>query len=241
MFETVDAWMQVVREPIMNAANQVESLPVLFAFLLGAVGALAPCQLSGNISAITLYGSNSLNKKAAWREVFFFITGKITAFSGLGLLVLLLGREFQRQLPIFFEPFRQLLGPMLIFIGLYLLGLFSLKFFVPFWKKRRPEKKGAWGAFLLGFSFSLGFCPTMFLLFFVLLMPAAVNAGTGVIVPPVFAVGTSLPLLFVIFVIWYLELGGSVVKKSRKAGEIVQKAAGIILIAAGLADILIFW
>lgn len=240
MFETVDAISQIFREPFMNAANQAESLPVLFAFLLGIVGAMAPCQLSGNLSAMTLYGTNSLRKGISWGDTWMYVFGKITAFSGLGLIVVLLGQEFQRQLPIFFEPMRQLLGPLLIIIGLFMIGAFSLRFFVPAGKLIK-KRSGKWGAFLLGFSFSLGFCPTMFLLFFVLLMPAAVASPAGTAMPAVFAVGTSLPFLFLIFVIWYLELGNRAVKRSRQIGNIVQKTAGIFMIAIGIFDMITFW
>lgn len=55
--------------------------------LLGIVGTLAPCQLTGNISAITLYGNQSLQKRYAWKHILLFILGKIIAFTTLGLLV----------------------------------------------------------------------------------------------------------------------------------------------------------
>ena len=42
--------------PIMDIANGLEHLPFLFAFFLGVVGAVAPCQLTSNVSAITIYG-----------------------------------------------------------------------------------------------------------------------------------------------------------------------------------------
>nr|MBA5585279.1 hypothetical protein [Anaerobacillus isosaccharinicus]QOY36391.1 hypothetical protein AWH56_001460 [Anaerobacillus isosaccharinicus] len=55
-------------EPFMNAAYGTEHIPILSALLLGIVGALAPCQFTGNLSAITLFGNHSLQKKAAWNE-----------------------------------------------------------------------------------------------------------------------------------------------------------------------------
>ncbi|PRO64661.1 sulfite exporter TauE/SafE family protein [Alkalicoccus urumqiensis] len=239
MFETIDAWSQVIRDPFMNAARQAESLPLLFAFLLGIVGALAPCQLSGNISAMTLYGSSSLKKGISWRETGWYTVGKIAAFSLLGTIVVFLGQEFQRQLPLFFQPMRQFLGPLLIFIGIFLLGWLRIPDFLPALKlKKRP---GSVGAFLLGFTFSLGFCPTMFILFFTLLMPQAVASPAGFIMPPLFALGTSLPLVLLIFIMWYLDLGRAAVKKSRAVGLFVQKAAGVVLIALGIMDMLTFW
>ncbi len=226
----------------MNAAQSVETMPILFAFLLGLVGALAPCQFSGNISAITLYGTNSLNKGISWSDTFFYVIGKVTAFSGLGLIVFLLGQEFQQQLPLFFEPMRKILGPILIIIGVYMLGLFKMRWTLNLWNKQNNRKrKGKWGAFMLGFSFSLGFCPTMFILFFVLLMPMTLTTAYGAVLPSLFAIGTSIPFLAVIMIIWYLGLSGKVMKKGRKIGLIVQRTAGTIMIMIGILDIVTFW
>jgi len=150
MYEYIDAISQFLREPFMNAANSMESIPLLFALLLGLVGALAPCQFSGNISAITLYGTNSLKDGISWSDTVFYVLGKIVAFSGLGLIVFLLGQEFQQQLPIFFEPMRKILGPILIFIGIYMLGFFTMRWNIQLWKPANASKrKGIWGAFML--------------------------------------------------------------------------------------------
>ncbi|RKL68500.1 cytochrome C biosynthesis protein [Salipaludibacillus neizhouensis] len=243
MYDYIDSISQLLREPFMNAANSVESFPLLFALLLGLVGALAPCQFSGNVSAITLYGTNSLKKGISWSDTLYYVLGKIVAFSALGLVVVLLGQEFQRQLPLFFEPMRKVLGPVLILIGLYMIGFFAMKWNLQLWKQKHgtTRQRGKWGAFMLGFSFSLGFCPTMFILFFVLLMPLTLSTSYGVIMPSVFAIGTSIPFLFVIFVIWYLGLGGAILKKGREIGFFVQRLAGSFMIFIGIIDILTFW
>jgi sulfite exporter TauE/SafE len=96
-------------------------------------------------------------------------------------------------------------------------------------------------AFMLGFSFSLGFCPTMFLLFFILLMPITLSTAYGAVMPSLFAIGTSLPFLAVIFIIWYLGLSGKVIKKGKRIGLIVQRTAGSFMIVLGVLDILTFW
>lgn len=57
--------------PFMNIANSTRSIPILFAFFLGLVGTLAPCQLTGNISAITLYGNHSLQRGVSWKHILF--------------------------------------------------------------------------------------------------------------------------------------------------------------------------
>lgn len=227
-------------EPFMNAAYGTEHIPILSALLLGIVGALAPCQFTGNLSAITLFGNHSLQRKAAWSETFLFILGKIVAFSSLGLVVWILGTEFQQSLITYFPWIRKLLGPMLIIIGLYLLGLFTMRWTLTLWKSK-PEKRGKIGSFLLGLSFSLGFCPTMFILFFIVLMPMALAVPYGVIMPSIFAVGTSIPLIFAVFLIWYFGLSGAFMKKGRKIGLIVQRIAGTIIIFIGIIDTITYW
>ena len=97
---------------------------------------------------------------------------KIVVFTGLGLLVWLLGREFQQTLILYFPWVRKLIGPFLIMIGLFMIGVISFKGYLSLGKiPERLLKKGNLGAFLMGASFSLGFCPTMFVLFFATLMP----------------------------------------------------------------------
>lgn len=242
MYETIEQISYFFRQPFMNAANSLESIPIIFALLLGIVGALSPCQLTSNVSAITLYGTNSINRGVSWPHTSFFILGKIVAFSGLGIIVFLLGQEFQQQLPLFFEKFRKVIGPILIGIGVYMLGVIPMNWVFRLWKSSDDQdRKGNWGAFMLGFSFSLAFCPTMFLLFFLFLMPVTITTSYGIILPPLFAVGTSIPFLLVILLIWYFGWSGKLMKKGRKFGTYVQRMAGFIMICIGLLEILTYW
>lgn len=87
----------------------------------------------------------------------------------------------------------------------------------------------------MGVSFTLGFCPTMFVLFFITLMSLAMSVSYGVF----FLV--SLPLLLAVLLIWYFELSGKFMKKKgRKIGLIVQRA-GIIIIILGAVDTITYW
>jgi putative membrane protein len=44
----------LLNQPFLNIANSTKAIPILSAFVLGIVGAMAPCQLTGNLGAITL-------------------------------------------------------------------------------------------------------------------------------------------------------------------------------------------
>jgi cytochrome c-type biogenesis protein len=243
MYEFFSKISNLLSEPFLNVFYNVEGIPLLAAFVLGLVGALAPCQFTGNLGAITLYGNQSVQKAIPWKEVLFFTLGKVVVFSGLGLLVWLLGSEFQRSLTMYFPWVRKVIGPLLIFIGLFMIGLISMRWTFTLGKvPERYFRKGKFGAFLMGVSFSLGFCPTMFVLFFVSLMPMVLSSSYGVVLPSVFAIGTSLPLLLAVLVIWYFDLGGKLVKKKgRKLGLNVQRAAGWMMIILGILDTITYW
>lgn len=218
-------------------------MALIAAFVLGLVGALAPCQFTGNLGAITLYGNRSLQQSIPYKAAIFFTLGKIAVFSSLGFLVWLLGHEFQQSLTQYFSWVRKGIGPLLILIGLFMIGMIKMRWTFSIGKiPERLFKQGNFGAFLMGASFSLGFCPTMFILFFVTLMPMVISTSYGVVLPSMFAIGTSLPLLLALLFIWYFDLGGKIVKKKgRKLGYHVQRAAGWFMIILGILDSITYW
>src|SRR5699024_4389288 len=240
MFNFFNQISSTLSGPIQELAYGFEQFPLIFAFFLGVVGAVAPCQLTSNVSAITIYGNKSLVDKVPWLHVFLFILGKIVVFSTLGIVIWLLGREVYSTLSQLLPLLRKAIGPLLIIIGLLMIGLFH-------WKRtfriiNLPTnilKESYLGSFLMGVSFTLAFCPTMFVLFLFTLMPVVLVTPYGIILPSVFGIGTSLPLLLVIFLIWYFGASGAILKKGRKIGAIVQKVAGVLLIVIGFFDTLI--
>ncbi|MDP4552340.1 sulfite exporter TauE/SafE family protein [Alkalihalobacillus macyae] len=75
---------------------------------------------------MTYYGNRSFQQGISWGEVFFFILGKIFVFSSLGFIVWVLGQEFQQSLTKILPWARKLFGPLVIVIGLYMLGVFKV-------------------------------------------------------------------------------------------------------------------
>jgi cytochrome c-type biogenesis protein len=242
MYNLMSQFSSYISKPFFEIANSLESLPIFFALIIGLVGALAPCQLTGNISAVTLYGNRSIQNKIVWKDVFYFTLGKVAAFTLLGGLVWLLGKEIQESLTVYFPWMRKLMGPILIFVGIYMLGLIKLTGTINLFKGLKSYKQEtSFGSFMLGFSFSVAFCPTMFILFFVTLMPMVFTSSYGFILPSIFAVGTAMPLLIFIFIIWYLGGSGLLMKKGRKLGTGIQRIAGIWMLLLGIFDSITYW
>ncbi|WP_138417297.1 sulfite exporter TauE/SafE family protein [Aquibacillus sediminis] len=238
LFSQLSSWLS---HPFYNLALSWEGLPILSAFLLGIVGAVAPCQFTGNIGAITIYGNRSLQEKIPWVHILLFIFGKLVVFSALGFIIWLAGVEIRGKFTMYFPWMRKAIGPLLIFIGIYMIGWIKIR-----WNSnmiRIPEriKNSKMGSFLMGVSFTLAFCPTMFMLFFVTLMPIVLSTSYGAVLPSIFGLGTSIPLILAIFLIWYFELSGQFMKKGRKIGKVIQQTAGVFMILLGVLDTLIYW
>jgi cytochrome c-type biogenesis protein len=242
MYQVLSEISQFLSSPFFNIVNGTKQYPLLAALILGLIGALAPCQLTGNMGAITLYGSRSITGKHQWVEISCFIIGKVVVFTGLGLAVWALGQGFQSILPEYFSLFRKLMGPLFIIIGFTLLGIFKLRWLLA-WTERIPQWTGGgkMGSFLMGVSFSLAFCPTMFSLFFFSLIPLVLSSSYGAVLPSVFAVGTSVPVLVFAGIITYFGLDGAMMKKSRKLGNRIQKAAAVFFIMLGIMDTITYW
>lgn len=231
-----------ISQPLTALIDSNADNPLLFTLLLGLAGAVAPCQLTGNMSAITFYGNRTVQLKDDWKEVFFFIAGKIVVFSSLGFLAWLLGQSFEESIVEFFPVFRKGIGPLIIVTGLVLMGVLKIEGLHRI-TTRIPMrfKEGKIGSFLLGVSFSLAFCPTMFIIFFVWLMPVVVTTSYGFALPAIFGLATSLPLLILFFFIWFFDAKRLIMKRSRKVGRTIQYVAGCLLVVIGIFDTMTYW
>jgi cytochrome c-type biogenesis protein len=149
-----------------------------------------------------LYGNLSLQKNIQWKNVLSFILGKIIAFSALGLLIWLVGNEMEQRLTLYFPCLRKIVCPLFVFVGIFLLGFFKFKWTIPIMKlPKMVDPKKPFGSLLLGIGLSLAFCPTMFILFFVTLMPIVLSNSYGFVLPSIIALGTAIPLLLIILII----------------------------------------
>ncbi len=148
-----------------------------------------------------------------------------------------------------FVAARKALGPLVVVIGLALTGVLRLRW-VPGHevasRLRRVARRRADGAhFLLGVAFGFSFCPTLFALFFVILIPLALSRPEGLVYPALFVFGTALPLLLALGL---LSLGGGSPRRySERIGRIgrtqrvVAVLGGLLLALAGLHDTLVYW
>lgn len=240
-FSQISAWLG---EPFGNAAYST-NIALLSALFFGFVGSVAPCQISANIGAITYFGSRQAQARLSWSELGLYLAGKIAVFSVFGLLFWSFGQGISTgSIPLFVYA-RKFLGPLLIVMGLFLIGWIRMRgvgYRISASLRNLSERIGGkWGAFLMGVAFSLGFCPTMFSLFFGGVMPMALKSSYGILLPPVFAVGTAMPLLLFAGLAVGFGLDRVMVKRARQWGTRIQRLAGALFILLGISDTLTYW
>jgi cytochrome c-type biogenesis protein len=243
------AWLSqlhaALREPL-TAWSQRLNIPVLTALLLGLLGSTPPCQLTTNASAMALVAQRMADVKGAWKTALAYTAGKVVVYSLVGSLILALGLQLDlATIPVAVVA-RKVLGPLMLVIDLYLVGAFQLNMSVgqglSHWLEARVPHEGAKGAFALGLIFSLAFCPTLFWLFFGLLIPLAVASQGGWSFPGMFALGTALPLLGFTYAVGLgTTLARGYVIRMKGVDRYLRRIAGVIFLVAGLHDTLTYW
>jgi len=230
--------------PVKQAADSLQ-LPLLTVVLVGLVGSLSPCQLTTNLSAMA-YVSRKIEPGHVWSEALAYSLGKVLIYMLAGGAVIFLGLQLQQAAIPVVVVIRKAVGPLMILIGLGLVGLIRLrgsvgrKFFS--WLQSRLPQTGVAGAFSLGVVFSFTFCPTLFWLFFGLMIPLALISTGGWVFPGIFAVGTTLPLLaFVGLLAMGSDMGGTLTGRLKKSGRRITQFSGVIFILAGINDTLTYW
>jgi cytochrome c biogenesis protein CcdA len=220
-------------------------LPVLSALILGFVGALAPCQLSGNLAALMYACRDGNRPRHMAASTVAYVVGKVTVYTLMGAAAVWMGiRLEQAAIPVVVGV-RKAMGPLLVVVGLVVLNVVPLRIGsgsrLAGWLESHLPQRGLLGAYGLGVAFGFAFCPTLFWLFFGLTLPLAVGIG-GLAVPPAFAMGTAVPLL----VFTALATAGGLststfVRTSRSLDRWVSRLAGAVLVLIGLNEIVLYW
>lgn len=232
-------------QPIEAFTAQV-NLPLASALLFGLLGSTAPCQLTTNLSALAYVSRDASNGGHPMRAAAAYTLGKVLTYTVVGGGAVFLGLGLNEVAIPVVVAVRKALGPLLILIGLGLLGLFRLRGGAGTGLAARLENRvrrpGTWGALLMGVVFSVAFCPTLFWLFFGLTIPLGLRSPGGWIFPGVFAIGTTLPLLTVGAL---LEAGlgraETAVVRMHRLGTVVNQVAGVVFVLAGINDTLTYW
>jgi cytochrome c biogenesis protein CcdA len=168
------------------------------ALWLGILTSISPCPLATNIAAISYIGRRVGSSRQVFLTGLLYTVGRTLTYLGLAA-VLVASVLSVPQVSLFLQKYMHLvLGPILIIVGMFLLGLIELDMGGKGMSgnlQKRVDAMGVWGALLLGIVFALTFCPTSAALFFGSLVPLSLKANSSVTLPAIYGVGTALPVM----------------------------------------------
>ncbi len=209
----------------INALIDNYNIPLLSAFLLGVLTSISPCPLATNITAIAYISREIKTVKNTLLNGFLYTVGRGVSYTLLATLIYFGLSSFQIS-RIFQGWGDKVLGPILIIIGLVMFGVIKIKLGGQNGKVERIKewlsRKGYIGSLLLGALFALAFCPYSGVLFFGALMPLVLRSAEGLLLPPIFALGTGLPVIVFAFLIAFS------MKKVSQAFKVVQKVEKVM-------------
>jgi cytochrome c biogenesis protein CcdA len=211
---------------------------VLSAFWLGILTAISPCPLATNIAAISFIGRKTGQKNHVLGSGFLYACGRTLAYVGLGS-VITAGVLSSAEVSLFLQKYmNEALGPIMIILGLVLLGWVGSGIALNLGSAGLQEKAKTGGiiwALPIGVLFALSFCPVSAGLFFGGLLPLTLQQHSPLILPVVYGVGTALPVVIFAFIMAFASAYvGKAFNKLTRIEFWVRNLAGTAFIAAGI-------
>jgi cytochrome c biogenesis protein CcdA len=130
------------------------------------------------------------------------------------------------------------IGPVMIVLGLVLLGWIGSGASLTLGSTALQEKAGRGGiiwALPLGILFALSFCPVSAGLFFGGLLPLALQQQSVLVLPVVYGIGTSLPVVVFAFIMAFASAYvGRAFNQLTRIERWVRYLTGTVFIIAGI-------
>ncbi len=213
----------------LNYLIDTYNIPVLSAFLIGIMTSISPCPLATNITAIAFISKDIKSSKKTLLNGLFYTLGRGISYTLLATLIYFGLSSFSIS-SIFQGWGDKALGPVLILIGLVMADIIKINI-----KINNPKIKNIKSPLLLGMLFALAFCPYSGVLFFGVLSPMVLNSNESLLLPPLFALGTGLPVIIFSFILAFsANKISSIFSKVSQVEKITRKIISVIFIIVGI-------
>jgi len=220
------------------------SLPILSAFILGLLTAVSPCPLATNITAIGYISRNLDNRNRVFINGVIYTFGRAISYIGLAF-ILYFGADHVKLAGFFQRYGEKFLGPLLVILGLLMLGIFRINFpaFRRFTEKfQQKERNRYWDALLLGIIFALAFCPYSGVLYFGILIPMTITSAGGLFLPVIFAIATGIPVIIFAWLIAYAVSGVGRLYNRLKIFELwFRRIIAVLFIGVGIYYVVVIY
>lgn len=213
------------------------TMPWVTAFVLGLMTAISPCPLATNITAVGFISKDIENRKRVFINGLLYTLGRAISYTAIAMIIYFGADQF--KFSGFFQRYgEKILGPLLIIIGLFMLGVIKINFPGVSGLTSKMETKTRWGYFdtiLLGMVFALAFCPYSGVLYFGMLIPMTISSVSGLYLPLVFALATGIPVIIFAWVLAFAVSGiGNVYNKVKTFELWFRRVIAVLFIVVGI-------
>jgi len=231
-------------EEFLSNIYSNSNLPIWSALILGFMTAISPCPLATNITAMGFISKDLENRNKVFFNGIIYTIGRAFSYTLLAFIIFIGADQFKVS-SIFQRYGEKFIGPVLIVIGLFMLGIikFNLPVLSKFTDKFQNKTKHTYlDVFLLGVLFALAFCPYSGVLYFGMLIPMTIQSASGLYLPIVFAIATGIPVIIFAWLLAYTVLGVGKLYNRIKTFEIwFRRIVAIIFIGVGIYYTIIVW
>jgi len=222
----------------INSLIDNYNIPLLTAFLLGVLTSISPCPLTTNITAIAYISKEMKTVKNTLLNGLFYTLGRGISYTLLATLIYFGLSSFQIS-SIFQGWGDKVLGPILIIIGLIMFGIIKINISSHNEKVEKLKEwlvgKGHIGSLFLGVLFALAFCPYSGVLVFGVLIPLVLKSSESLLLPPVFALGTGLPVIIFSFLVAFsMQKVSRAFQVAQKVEKVMRYAVASVFLIAGV-------
>ncbi len=221
-------------------AMGTSEIAIVAAFFIGLMTAISPCPLASNITAISYVSKRIKSHRNTLLVGTLYTLGRALTYVGIASAIVYIGLSSQ-QVSLAIQSYgEKFLGPLFILVGLIMLEIIKLNFIKTKGDKLEKIKKslgekGYAGSFLLGVVLAFAFCPFSAVLFFGMLIPLALSAGDGILIPAVFGISTGLPVIILSVVLVYsVKKLGEIMNKIQTFEKWMRRIVGIIFLVMGI-------
>lgn len=220
-----------------NSILENSTMPWVTAFVLGLMTAISPCPLATNITAVGFISKDIENRKRVFINGLLYTLGRAISYTAIALIIYFGADQF--KFSGFFQRYgEKILGPLLIIIGLFMLGVIKINFPGVSGLTSKMETKTKWGyldTILLGMVFALAFCPYSGVLYFGMLIPMTIGSVSGLYLPVVFALATGIPVIIFAWVLAFAVSGiGNVYNKVKTFELWFRRVIAVLFIVVGI-------
>jgi cytochrome c biogenesis protein CcdA len=208
------------------------------AFWFGILTSISPCPLATNITAMSFVGRRVGSPGKVLLAGVLYTVGRALTYLILGALLVGSLLSAPRLSLVLQRTMNKALGPILIVVGVLLLGVIPLRLPSSGLTQRMGERIAKWGPFgalLLGVLFALTFCPVSAAFFFGSLLPLAIEQQSPVLLPALFGIGTAIPVLgFAVAIALGAKSLGKVFGKVTKIERWARLITGVVFVGVGI-------